>query len=609
MARRFSVEAIFKAVDKVTAPVTRMQNRVGKLTRSMRNNFDKLNRSVNKFGQGIKRGAIAATVALALTSGAMANVIGAGAEFEQTLVAAAAKFPGEIRKGTEAFKQLEDAARKTGATTEFTATQSAQALNFLAMAGFDAKQSVAALPGVVDLATASSTDLATATDIATDALGAFGLMTKDTAQLQTNLTRVGDVLLKTSVTANATVEQLFESMKKAAPIATAAGVSMETVASLMGLMANSGIKAEKSGTAVANMFLNLTAPTSRAQKILRKLGLQLKNTDGSLRDVPALIDDLNKSMTTFSDPQKLAILEQLFGREGLAGVATVVSGGGKALRDYRKELEGATGAQSKMAKVMRDTLQGRLNSLTSAIEGVKLSIFSMTEGPLNDVVVRMTEWVRANEQLIASNIGGFISNIISNFSEIVVWLKRIGTALLVFVAFSTVLKTLIGILTLVNLVMAANPITLIVLGVLALIAAFTALVVWIDDIAAGFNKLPGIVQAVLAPIGLLINAIKFIKDNIGVIGDVASAVGTNVADFASDALDNTLGFFGMGGSQEPTPQPAAQMVSPQERVARSIEEKRSTSTAEVTIKDDTGRAEVTGGRLGRGVNLTPSGSF
>ncbi|MEE8574112.1 MAG: phage tail tape measure protein, partial [Thermodesulfobacteriota bacterium] len=346
MANRFSVEAVFKAVDKVTAPITRMQNSVGKLTRSMRNNFDKLNRSVDKFGGGIKRGAIAATAALALTSGAMANVISTGAEFEQTLVSAAAKFPGEVRKGTEAFKELEDAARKTGATTEFTATQSAQALNFLAMAGFNAEQSVSALPGVVDLATASSTDLATATDIATDALGAFGLMTKDTAQLQTNLSRVGDVLLKTSVTANASVVQLFDSMKKAAPIATAAGVSMETVAALMGVMANAGIKAEKSGTAVANMFLNLTAPTSRAQKILRKLGLQLKNTDGSLRDVPALIDDLNKSMTSFADPQKLAILEQLFGREGLAGVATVVAGGGKALREYRKELEGATGAQS-----------------------------------------------------------------------------------------------------------------------------------------------------------------------------------------------------------------------------------------------------------------------
>ncbi len=597
MARRFSVEAIFKAVDKVTAPVTRMQNRVGKLTRSMRNNFDKLNRSVNKFGQGIKKGAIVATAALALTSGAMANVIMTGAEFEQTLVSAAAKFPGEIRKGTEAFKQLEDAARKTGATTEFTATQSAQALNFLAMAGFNAEQSVSALPGVVDLATAASVDLATATDVATDSLGAFGLMTKDATKLGVNLARVNDVIAKTTTTANTTVETLFETIKDGAPVATSAGASLETFAALAGELANAGIKGTRAGTTLKNMFLTIAAPTAGAAKILKRLGIQTRDANGDMLDIVDVLGSLNKSLAGLGTAEKAGVLEGIFGKIPIAGVNVLLQAGSDRLKEYRKQLEGASGASTIMANVMRDTLQGRLNSLTSAIEGVKISMFTMTSGPLSDTVDKMTEWVRANEQLIASNIGGFISNLINNFSEIVVWLKRIGTALLVFVAFSTVLKTLIGVLTLVNLVMAANPITLIVLGVLALIAAFTALVVWIDDIAAGFDRLPGIIQAVLLPIGLLIKAIKFIKDNIGVIGDVASAVGSEVGSF-----------FGFGGD-EPTPQPAAQMVSPQERVARSIEEKRSTSTAEVTIKDDTGRAEVTGGGLGGGVKLTPTGSF
>jgi len=611
MARRFSVEAIFKAVDKVTAPVTRMQNRVSKLTRSMRNNFDKLNRSVNKFGDGIKKGAIAATAALALTSGAMANVIMAGAEFEQTLVSAAAKFPGEIRKGTEAFKQLEDAARKTGATTEFTATQSAQALNFLAMAGFNAEQSVSALPGVVNLATAASVDLATATDVATDSLGAFGLMSKDASQLGLNLARVNDVIAKTTTTANTTVESLFETIKDGAPVATSAGASLETFAALAGELANAGIKGTRAGTTLKNMFLTIAAPTTEAAKIFKRLGIQTRDANGDMLDIVDVLGSLNKSLAGLGTAEKSGVLEGIFGKIPIAGVNVLLQSGSDRLKEYRKELENASGASATMANVMRNTLQGRLNSLTSAIEGVKLTMFSMTEGPLNDVVIRMTEWVRANEKLIASNIGGFISNLINNFSEIVTWLKRIGTALLVFVAFTTILKTLIGVLTLVNLVMAANPITLIVLGVLALIAVFTALVIWIDDIAAGFDKLPGIVQDVLAPIGLLIKAIKFIKDNIGVIGDVASAVSTGATDLANSAAEtvgDVASFFGLGDS-EPTPQPAVQMVSPQERVARSIEEKRSTSTAEVTIKDDTGRAEVTGGSLGRGVNLTPSGSF
>ena len=108
------------------------------------------------------------------------------------------------------------------------------------------------------------------------------------------------------------------------------------------------------------------------------------------------------------------------------------------------------------------------------------------------------------------------------------------------------------------------------------------------------------IQAVLAPIGLLIKAIKFIKDNIGVVGDVASAIGADV----SSGFERAAGFFGFGKDA-----PAPQVVSPQDRVASSIEERRSTSTAEVTIKDDTGRAEVTRGNLGGGVNLTSSGSF
>ena len=570
MASRFSVEAIFRAVDRVSAPVTRMQNRVGKMTRGMGRGFRRLNRSVDKFTDGIQKGALVVTAALALTTGAMANIISTGAEFEQTLVSAAAKFPGEIRKGTEAFQQLEQAARKTGATTEFTATQSAEALNFLAMAGFNAEQSISALPGVVDLATASGTDLATATDIATDALGAFGLMTKDTAQLQTNLARVGDVLLKTSVTANATVEQLFESMKKAAPIATAAGVSLETVASLMGTMANSGIKAEKSGTAVANMFLNLTAPSTRAQKILKKLRIELKNTDGSLRDVPTLIDDLNKSMGGLADPQKLAVLEQLFGREGLAGVATVVAGGGDALREYRKELEGATGSQKKMAEVMRDTLQGRLNSLKSAIEGVKLSIFDMSEGPLNDVVLRMTEWVRVNEDVIASELGGFLSMVFENFGEIASAIGDVAMGIGSIFALTVALKAVSAILGIINLLMMANPLVL------------------------------GIMAAVLA-VGLLIVALT-------PLGDMLSNIGSGISD-AFSAIGRLGAIFGFGDDEEGKKPIPAQVVSPQERVARSIEETRSTSTSEVTIKDETGRAEVTNGKLATGIKLQSTGGF
>ena len=643
MAGRFSVEAVFKAVDRVTAPVTRMQNRVGKLTRSMGRGFDKLNRSVGKFASGVKRGALAVTAALALSSAAMANVIGTGAEFEQTLVNAAAKFPGEIRRGTEAFEQLESAAKKTGSTTEFTASQAASALNFLAMAGFNAESSVAALPGVVDLATAAQVDLATATDVASDSLGAFGLMTKDATQLGTNLARVNDVIAKTTTSANTTVEALFETIKDGAPVATTAGASIETFAALAGELANSGIKGSKAGTTLKNMFLSLSAPGTGAAKILKRLGVSTKDANGDMRDIVDILHDLNGSLDGLGTADRSGVLEGIFGKIPIAGVNVLLASGSDRLREYRKELEGASGASSTMASVMRDTLQGRLNSLKSAVEGVKISIFSMSSGPLADAIEKTTEWVRVNEKLIATNVGGFLANLINNFSNIVKWMKRIGIGLAVFFTLATILKTLALILTVVNLVMAANPIVLIILGIMALIAAIAAVIIWWDELTQAFlesGKAMDIIVAgigfLMGPIGWLIAAaalifkhwepIKaFFKDlwagvvNIfdsaidkimGVVDRVKGAASA-IVDTISNIGGGVADFFGFGDDVQTSGggSTGPQVVSPQERVARSIEEQRTTSSAEVTIRDESGRAEVTGGSLGPGLSLQPSGAF
>lgn len=609
MAGRFSVEAVFRAVDRVSAPVSRMQNKVNKFTRSMENGLYRVNKKMDSLGEGIKKGAIAATAAFGTVSIAMADIIRTGAQFEQTLVNAAAKFPGEVRKGTPAFKMLEDAARKTGSATEFSASQAAEALNFLAMAGFDAEAAVSALPGVVDLATAAQVDLATATDVASDSLGAFGLMTKDSVQLGKNLAAVNDLIAKTTTSANTTVELMFDTIKEGGPVATAAGASMQTFAALTGELANAGIKGGKAGTVLKNMFIRLQAPTGAAAKTIKRLGIQLTDQDGKMRDITQIIGQFNKATKDMGASQKAAALQSVFGMEAIAGVNVLMQSGEERLKAYRTQLEAANGASSKMAATMRDTLQGRLKGLTSAIEGVKISIFSMNEGPLSDVVDYMTDWVRANGELIASNIGGFLKMIIENFESIVTWGKRIGIALGVFITLTTLLKTFVLTMTAVNLVMAMNPIGLMVLGITALIAGFTALVVWIDDVAAGFDSLPGIVQAILAPIGLLIKAIKFVKDNIGAITDIeipsVGDIGNKLADVGSGIAD----FFGSGGNDEAKPavQPATQMVSPQERVARSIEEKK--TSAEVTITDRTGTAEVANSTMGSSLKLQQTGGF
>lgn len=576
MAGRFSVEAIFKAVDRVTAPVSRMQNRVGKFTRSMSRGLHKLNRNVDKFIGGMKRAGIAVVASMAIAGGAMANVIGTGAEFEQTMVSAAAKYPGEIRKGSEAFALLEGAARKAGATTEFTASQAAEGLNFLAMAGFNAEQSVAALPGVIDLATASGVELATASDIATDSLGAFGLATKDATQLGLNLARVNDVLTRTTTSANTTMEDLFETVKKGGATATASGMQIEEFAAMAGIMANSGLKASEAGSVMKNMILKLSAPTPAATKLLKRFNIATQDSEGNLLNMTDILGDMSNKLQDLGTAQKGAVLDTIFGKRAIVGVQVLMQEGSEAIKNYTEQLKGATGASSTMADVMRDTLLGRLKTLNSAVESVKITMFTMTSGPLSEVVDRMTAWVRANEQLIATNLGNFLLHILNNIDGIVEAFGGIAKGIAAFIALSIALKGIVAILSVINLIMMANPL---VLGIMAAVAAVALL------------------SGALDPV------VEFIKDIGEGIASAFRGVKQITGMFGDDEEDEA------GGNQQ-TGATGPQIVSPQERVARSIEELRQTNNSEITLKTEPGTsAEVTSGGLGPLLSLQNSGAF
>lgn len=581
MAKRFSVEAVFKAVDKVTKPISRMQNRVQKMTRSIDRSFHRLNKRIDNFGSKAKNAAIGVGAGLAITTTAMAGIITTGAEFEQTLVNAAAKFPGGIQKGTEAFKALEDAAMQTGETTEFTASQSAEALNFLAMAGFDAESSISALPGVVDLATAAQVDLAMATDVATDSLGAFNLMGANAEDTGKNLARINNVIAKTTTSANTTVEQLFETIKQGAPVATTAGASVETFAALAGELANAGIKASDAGTTLKNVFLRLSAPVGEGAKLLRRFGIQTQDANGDMLDIVDILGQLETKLDGLGTAQRSAVLNEIFGKIPIAGVNVLLAAGSEKLDTFRKALEGDTDAMDRMAKMMRDTVQGRLKTLNSAIQSVSLSLFNMNKGPLADAIDKMTKFVRTNKELIATNITRFVSMIVDNFSEIVKWLKRIGIGLVAFVTLSTLLKTIIASLTAINLIAAANPFVLITAGVVSLTAALVGAVKW-------WNKLEDETKTEI-----------FDK-----VGDQMDRAFRPIARFLRIGDDEVR--FGDPDQERQK----SQIVSPQERVARSIEEKNTISKSEVTITTPPGtNAEVSRGKLGKGVSLIPSGAF
>ncbi len=614
MAKRFSIETVFGAVDKITAPVARMQSRVGKFTRSMERGLRRVSGATKKVGAAIKSASLVASGAILATGAALLDVIKTGAQFEETIVGAAAKFPGEIRKGTAAFKELSDAAKLTGKTTEFSASEAAAGLNFLAMAGFDAKSAIAALPGVVNLATAAGIELGQATDIASDSLGAFGLATKDAAQLGKNLARVNDVIAKTTTGANTNVEQMFEAIAEGAPIATAAGASVETFAALVGKLADAGIKGGKAGTTLKNVFLRLSAPVPKAAKALEKYGIVTKDADGNLRDVVDILGDMDKALGGLGTAERAEVLDKIFGKIPIAGVNVLLKTGTENINSFRKGLENAEGSSKTLADTMRDTVVGSFKSLMSSIEGVKISIFEMSSGPLKEVIDSMTEWVRANEGLISSKIGGFLKFLITNFSEIVSWAKKIAIGLAIFATIGIILKGFILVMTAVNLVMLLNPIGLIVLGIVALIAGITAAIIWVDQFTDAFKVLGNVVDSVKGFFGFGDELPKEIKGP-----KVVFDKNSKIPDMsATDKVfsDQVRGLQGGGGEEAEREREqriaeikAAAIITPAERITRSIQETSETNKSEVTILTPGGQAEVTGGKLPSGITLQPSGSL
>ncbi|MCH9712680.1 MAG: phage tail tape measure protein, partial [Proteobacteria bacterium] len=365
----------------------------------------------------------------------------------------------------------------------------------------------------------------------------------------------------------------FESVKKGAPVAVKAGQSIETFAAVAGTLASVGIKGSEAGTATKNIALALAGVGNQAGKTFKKLKIPLA-AGGKMRDVADVFEDLQAAIKDMDEDKMLGVVNAIFGKISLASAANLLGEGTDKIRKLRTTLESAQGSTKATAAFIRNDVKGSIDQLTSAIDGVKISIFSMNEGPLKEAIDKMTAWVSANEKLIATNIGEFFLNLITNLETIVKWIKRIAIGVASFIAFATAVKTATLAVTAFNLIMLVNPIALWVTAITALVAG----VVFLID-----------------KFKLLEKATAFLSD-IPVLSDIGKFLGSAAADL-------------FGDTAQPTGATGPQIVSPQDRVARSIEEQRTTSTAEVTIKDDTGRAEVTGGTLGTGLQLQQSGGL
>ncbi len=289
-------------------------------------------------------------------------------------VKTAANFEAEMSKvkaisgatGDE-LKQLTDKAKEMGATTKFSASESAEAFQYMAMAGWKTEDMLDGIEGIMSLAAASGEDLALTSDILTDALTAFGMSAGDSGKL-------ADVLAAAASSANTDVAMLGESFKYVAPLAGALGYSAEDVSIALGLMANSGIKASQAGTSLKTMFTNLAKPTKQMKSQMEKLGISLTDSKGQMKPMRQVLDELRKSFSSLTESEQASAAATLFGKEAMSGALAVINSSEQDYQKLTKAIDGSQGSAKKMAEEMEDNLLGSITALSSAFEGFLIGI-------------------------------------------------------------------------------------------------------------------------------------------------------------------------------------------------------------------------------------------
>lgn len=308
---------------------------------------------------------------------------------------------------------LTEFAKMMGSTTQFTATEAAEGLNYLALAGYTAEQSMATLPSVLNLAAAGGMNLAAASDMVTDVMSALGL---EADAQGVNVTRFGDILAKTASSSNTSVSQLGNAMLTIG--GTAKGLSGGTVelATALGLLADNGIKASEGGTALRNIVLSLSAPTDKAQNGLAALGISILDATGNMRPLNEIFADFNDRLDGMGEGDKTAILNDIFNKADLAAVNALMSTSVERWDQLSTAVDGADGSMQAMADTMMDNLGGALTYFDSAVDGMRLAIFDSVSSIATDGVRIATDAV---SQLTDAFKTGGVSGMLSAGVEIV----------------------------------------------------------------------------------------------------------------------------------------------------------------------------------------------
>lgn len=466
--------------------------------------IEKAKGSTNNLAGFIKKVGIAAAV------GKIGKAsIDMGMTFEASMSQVAATMgmtKEEIEGGSDSFKLLEKAAKEAGATTQFSATESAEALNYLALAGYDAEGAVKMLPKVLNLAAAGGMDLARASDMVTDSMSALGIETKDADKFI-------DQMAKTSQKSNTSVAQLGEAILTVGGTAKVLKGGTAELNAQLGILADNGVKGAEGGTALRNIILSLSSPTDKAAKLMNKLGLEVFDASGKMRATNDIFNDLNRILGTMTEQKRTQVLSELFNKVDLKSANALLANSGERFNELSKQILNSEDAALNMAETMNSNLNGAITTLKSGLEGLAITIYDSFKEPLTNGVEVVTKGISVLNKMLGIFIGHMKNG------------NVVGDAL-----YNTVIE-LFGEET-------ANKVDKIYKAVLLLVSAFVGL-----NTAIAVNKIITFGSSIVAITGRLIKAASMVKSLSGAMAILNAVMSANPLGLVATAIGVLVGAF------------------------------------------------------------------
>ena len=405
---------------------------------------------------------------------ATAAVVGLGAAAVKT----AADFDSGMSKVAaisgatgDDLQALWDKAREMGSKTKFSASEAAEAMEYMAMAGWKTTDMLGGIEGIMNLAAASGESLATTSDIVTDALTAFGLKADDAGHFS-------DVLAAASSNANTNVSMMGETFKYAAPIAGALGFSVEDTAEAIGLMANAGIKGSQAGTSLRTIMNNLAGEVKICGSALGEVTIQTTNADGSMRDLSAILADCRGAFAQLSESEQAAAAEALVGKNAMSGFLALMNAAPGDIDKLSSAIENCDGKSAEMAATMQDNLAGQLTILKSQLEELAISFGEILMPAIRSIVSGIQGFVDKLNSMdeTSKKVIVTIALIVAAIGPVLIVVGKVisavGTIMTIVPKVAAAIKAVKGAFAGLNAVMAANPIILVIAAIAALVAAF-----------------------------------------------------------------------------------------------------------------------------------------